>query len=405
MDKFHYEEMSESIAAIEKDNILNGKVIYTFGHCNATEELIDLLKEHGYQVFAIMDNNVSKQGTYYNDIPIIPPDVILREKIPTIVLIVARAYEAMAAQLRNLGYKGEIKKLVEYNSFSEYSLSADTIKRKYERVQRGMSMLEKLKNKYQYCFRFLCPFSALGDVFYAMSYLPYFLEKRNIKKYVVCVVGKGCYDVVKMFGHKSVENLAQNNMDEIIQAELYTNDNQSFILHHDRPYVINLNKALYTKMIPLEVMCRSGIYGLPQDTIPCKPTHLQVYPKLDELKKGKSLIVSPYAKSVTNIPMSYWECVIAEYKQKGYDIFTSAVGTEKTLQGTKRIEVPLAEMQSVVEYAGAFIGLRSGLCDVIKYANCNKTALYPDRCYSDTKWKMKEIYYLDGWDNIVIEQE
>ena len=66
------------------------------------------------------------------------------------------------------------------------------------------------------------------------------------------------------------------------------------------------------------------------------------------------------------------------------------------------MEVSLDKIQSVVECVGTFIGLRSGLCDVIKYADCEKIALYPDYYYSDTKWKAIDMYALRGWKNIVV---
>jgi len=405
MDKQHYCEMEKNFFLLKNSNAFFDKNIYLFGHCNATEELIELLEKQSLTPKAIMDNNSSKHGTFYKNTPIVSPDEILNELGKTIVLIVARAYESMALQLKNIGYKGEIIKLVEYNSFSEYSLSEETIERRYKRVQRGIAKLNDLKKKYPGKFRILCPFPALGDVFYAMSYLPQFLKKRAISDYVVCVVGGGSAKVVEIFSHKNIAVFSQPDMDEIIQAELFTKDDDFFIPHNDKPYVVQLYKALYVKMIPFETIYKCGVYGLPVNTEPVKPTMLKIYSHLDKIKKNKTLIISPYAKSVSNIPMSYWEKIITDYSSKGFDIYTNTVGEEEALQGTKRIEIPLDEIQSAVEYAGHFIGIRSGLCDVIKYADCNKTAVYPDRCFSDTKWKMSEIFHLDGWENVVLTEE
>ena len=58
---------------------------------------------------------------------------------------------------------------------------------------------------------------------------------------------------------------------------------------------------------------------------------------------------------------------------------------------------------SLVEWAGTFVGIRSGLCDVLKYAACDKTALFPDYYYCDTKWKAIDMYAIDGWRNIVVK--
>lgn len=406
MDKIHFNEMVQKLDELIHNGLLENKTIYLFGHCNASEELLDLLIQHGYTAAAILDNSSAKQGSLYKSVPIILPECIMgRNAENTVVLIAARAYAAMYSQLRRNGYGGAIVKMVEYDSFSEYSLSDETLHRMNERLLRGIDKLNKLKEKYPDCFVVLCPFSALGDTFYIMSYLPYFLSKRGIERYVVCVVGKGCVETAEMFAAENIEMFRQSDIDEIIQAALFTEDEDCYIFHHDRPYIVKLSKVLYVKKVSLEDIFKCGVFGLPIDTKPYKPINLKPYKGFDKLKKGKSVIIAPYAKSVTNIPKDYWYEVINRYNDMGYKVFTNAVGEEETLEGTARLEIPLAQMQSAVEYAGTFIGLRSGLCDVIQYADCKKIALYPDCCYSDTKWKMEEIYHLDGWENMVIKGE
>lgn len=139
------------------------KKIYLFGHCNATEELADLLLKQNYSVTAILDNNQAKHGSYYRKIIIVPPQDILKEtQGESIVCIAARAYAAMVEQLNRLGYTGIIRKIVDYNSYAEYSLSADTIARKQERVKRGMVKLREIRKSYSGYFKFLCPFFCLG---------------------------------------------------------------------------------------------------------------------------------------------------------------------------------------------------------------------------------------------------
>lgn len=405
MDKFHYGEMLENLNRIERDGLLQGRAVYLFGHCNATEELVDLLLERGYRVSGILDNNCSKHGTLYRGVVILPPSELIREApSDTIVCIVARAYEVMAKQLRKLGYTGRVEKLVDYNSYAEYSLSEESVAGRQQRVERGIGQLRLMQAKYPEAYRVYCPFSALGDVYYAMAYLPYFLERKGIHNYVVFVIGRACGNVAAMFGTEHIEVLSQREMDEQIQAVLYTKDADAYIPHQDRPYVVNLYKALYSKLIPLETIYKCGVYGLDMACKPHRPSSLETYEGLEAIPEGRAVILSPYAKSVANIPREYWQEIISHYTERGYQIFTNAVGEEETLPGTLRLEVRLSQLQSVAERAGTFIGLRSGLCDVIKAADCKKIALYPDRFYSDTKWKMAEIYHLEGWENIVIPQ-
>lgn len=405
MDRLHRKEMEENLERLLRAHRLQGQAVYLFGHCNASEELADLLNRSGYPVKAILDNNPFKHTMSYKGIRIEPPDVILRENMPrTTVCIASRACASMERQLRQMGYSGTVEKLVDYNSYAEYSCSEETIRRKRERVRRGIRFLKEHRARYPGCYRIYCPFSALGDVYYTMAYLPHFLRRRSIVHCAVFTIEDSCREVAEMFGAEHAQALSQSEMDESIQAALYTGDKEAYIPHHDRPYAVYLAKALYIKKIPLERIYQYGVFGLGQDCAPCRPSRLRGC--RDSVKAqilpGRAVILSPYAKSVTKIPSGYWDLITAHFKIRGYQIWTNTTPGEAALPGTMRLEIPLSELQSAAERAGIFIGLRSGVCDVIREAACKKVALYPDCFYSDTKWKVEDIFRLDGWENITI---
>lgn len=406
LDKQHYQEMICNINSLIENKELDGKNIYLFGHCNATEELADCLGEKGYVPAAILDNNILKYGKKYHGIIITSPETVLEDNSEKcIVCIAARAYAAMSEQLKRLGYKGQVRKLVDYNSYAEYSLSEDTLKRMKNRVERGQKRLRHLNEKYKGCLKVLCPFSALGDIYFMMSYLPYYLKKRGISECAVGVIGNGCASVVRIFGIDQVEVFLQKDMDETIQAALYEKDRLTFIPHQDRPYVVNLHKALYVKKIPLEQIYCCGVFGLKEDTKPILPTGFRNYTGLDLIPKGKAVILSPYAKSVTSLPDIIWKQIIRYYRDRGYCCFTNVIGDEIPLEGTEGICPDITEIRSLVEYAGTFIGIRSGLCDILRTAQAKRIALYPDYNYCDTEWKAIDLYEIDGWENIVIKDD
>ena len=169
MDRIHYEEMEKNLNGLVQEGVLSQKKIYLFGHCNATEELVRLLEDKGFKVEAILDNNAVKQGKTYCGIMVRSPQAVLAE-LPeqSIVCIVARSYAAMSDQLKRLGYTGLVRKLADYNSFAEYSLSEETIALKQKRAEEGMGLLEVLERHYPQSYKILCPFSALGDIYDTM---------------------------------------------------------------------------------------------------------------------------------------------------------------------------------------------------------------------------------------------
>lgn len=418
VDKLRYEEMTASLTALEREGAIQGKKIALFGHCHATEKLADLLLSKGYCPAAILDNNKAKYGNAYRGIPIVPPEDILEgRQEDTLICIVARAYAAMADQLKRLGYRGRIRKLLEYNSYADYSLSHETIVKMSARVERGKRILAAVTEKYPGHYKILCPFQALGDIYFMMSYLPYFLKERGKARCVICVIGNACGQVVKLFFRNglgdvptaagdfsyAVETFPQQDIDELVQAAIYTQDRESFIAHQDRPYVNTLFKALYIKRIPLEQIYCCGVFGLPEGTEPVLPAGFKNYEYLDVIPEGGAVILSPYAKSVTALPAEVWSEIVSYYRRLGKKCFTNVTGDEEPLEGTAAISPKINEMRSVVTRAGCFVGLRSGLCDVLRTAEAEKIALFSDYHYCDTQWKAIDMYRIDGWKNIVVE--
>ncbi len=229
------------------------------------------------------------------------------------------------------------------------------------------------------------------------------MKKKHIRDYVAITVGRSCSDIAAMFGCTDREVLSQNDMDELVQAVLFTRAKDAFIAHHDRPYVNLLMRALKVKLIPFEILYRCGVFGLEKNFVPCQPTVLQHFSGYNSMEKGESVIISPYAKSVAGIGSQVWRKIISHFQQKGTQVYTNVSGDEEPLQGTFPLRVGLMELQSAVEWAGTFIGVRSGLCDVIKEAHCRKIVLFPDCYYSDTRWKVADFFYLEGWENVVVQ--
>ncbi|WP_022759215.1 hypothetical protein [Butyrivibrio fibrisolvens] len=403
MDRAYYKELVSNIESLMKSGELQGRALYLFGHCDATLTMADELMQRGLIPSAILDNNSNKLDIVYEGIKVIcPEEICSRLCDESAVLISTRFFETMKAQLIDLGYSGKILKMVDYNTFSEYSLSDETIAEKRIRAERGKVLLDDLKRGNKGKYIVFCPFRALGDVYICMSYLPLFLNKRNITDAIVCVSGMGAYKTAKLFDLDSyeVKSFCQQDLDAIIQAALYYEDNDTFIAHQDRPYIINLHKALYSRCIPLEKMYCCGIFGLDYSIEPMTPNKWNEYSALSEIIPGKAVILSPYAKSVISLSDSFWEDMVRLFKDREYQIFTNVGEEEKPLQGTEPISADISEMKSVVERAGLFIGLRSGLCDVLRTAKCKKIAIFPDYNYGDTKWKAIEMYSLKEFTNI-----
>jgi hypothetical protein len=402
MEIRHKTEMIRVLDARIAARSFAGRAVLLFGHCDATEEMADYLLSRGVTPVAILDNSTAKQGQAYREIPITPPETIRdRTAENSVVLVAARFFAEMSAQLRRLGYDGEILQVAEYNSFAEYSLSDDTLRRKTARVARGAETLKNIRNRYPAQHLIICPNNALGDVYWAMAFLPAYRAKRGIDEIAVVVAGDGCRQVAEMFGAGRIVTLPPAEMDEFAQAVIYTRESNCLFAHHDRPYTDNIIKYLDKYFLPFIDYYRRAVYGLPRETRPAAPTALKPLDGKGTLQKGRGVILAPYAKSVTRMPGAFWENLAAEWRGKGAKVCTSVYGGETPIPGTEPLTLPLNQMIAAVEYAGVFIGLRNGLCDVVHAANCRKIVVFPDCFYSTTPHKVADFFALPGWEGVV----
>lgn len=406
MEKYLYDEMAANFMSIKKSYLSYDTKIYVFGHCNTTEKLIDLILKNGFSVIAVLDNNKNKYGISYREVPVVEPEYVLKENgAETIVLIAVNFYAAMRSQLEKIGFKGKILSLVNYNSYSEFSLTEDTIKRKKERCISGIELLNSIRNRYPNYFLVFCPHSSLGDIYLCLAYLSPFLKRKCINKCVICVPTQNGKLIAEIFGYKSVCVLEKHELEVSIQAAVYLQNQSTFISHTDKPYFVKLIGALHVKLITFDILYCCGVYGLSRDTKPCEPVNWKLFSDLDKMPKGKSVILSPYAASVPLLSEHFWQKLINTCKKKGYYIFTNVSEGEIPLNGTIAISPKINEMKSVVEHAGLFIGLRSGLCDIIRCAECRKIALFPDYYFSNTKWKSIDVFSIDGFENLEVKDD
>ena len=403
MDKSKYHEMTKNLDNLIEERAFDGKQIYIFGHCEASECLINELRKRNIEPVSIFDNNKSKQGMYSHGVKICSPDSLnMQDSDDMVMLIVARAFDAMKDQLLNMAYRGRIIQLVRFVTYSEQTINCMSETEVCSIKETGNKLIEGFLRDMSCDEVILCPYNALGDVYYAMSYLPYFLKREKWENVLIAVTSEGCRKVAAMFGHEKIMTLDQDTMDLVTVASYLNNNDRVFTPHHDRPYFNTAWKMLGENGSTIEDIYRSKIFGLDQATKGYEPLVLKKYDNKDDIiVEGKTVILAPYAKSVILLPEEYWESIAEKYLAKGYCVLTNVMGEEKPIKGTKAFNALLDEMISAVEMAGAFIGIRSGLCDVIKTAKCRKTVIFPDCYYSSTDKKISEVFALDGWNQVM----
>ena len=92
--------------------------------------------------------------------------------------------------------------------------------------------------------------------------------------------------------------------------------------------------------------------------------------------QGRSVILSPYGSPWPVQPEAHFTALAAELLHRGAKVFTIGMGGEAVIAGAQALQMPLALLPEVAEYAGEVIAVRSGAVDILAGACCRKTVVY-----------------------------
>lgn len=402
MNALQMEEMYEAIdkvisekAGCKPDGRGSGKTpfIVFFGANKASEIGIKYLQEKGIAVSAIIDNSAGKEGTVRCGITVFTPEKLLSAYRENAVIFIASRYvRPMTAQLENMGYR-RAEHIFE-TIYHIPTLKEEEFDRVAEKVEEGEKLYRTLGQKEDETL-ILCPYKGIGDIYFIGAYFKEYCRKENICKYRFVVVGGACKRVAAMFGIEPVAAISQREADRIIRYISFVGNKKLNVR------ILNHNYMHYDILTPFEVHGRVSwgtmfLHGILEFACVAsirasKPERKKAdISRYRGMKKGKTVILAPYANTVSNADVRMWERLAEKYGKSGYAVFTNSIGEkEPVIKGTMPLAAPLEEMPDLVEYAGTFIGIRSGICDLVASAKAEKIVLYPDK--SSLFFKMEDM--------------
>lgn len=94
-----------------------------------------------------------------------------------------------------------------------------------------------------------------------------------------------------------------------------------------------------------------------------------------KLKEGRTVLIAPFAQSISGhfVSDSFWKDIVATYNTRGFDVVFNDVNNWGAA-----VQLSLLETIPFVELCGYFVGVRSGLCDLLISAKAKKIVLYPE---------------------------
>lgn len=251
------------------------------------------------------------------------------------------------------------------------------------KMLKQMNYQDSLVKKYGKDMCFFCyKYNGLGDAYVIYS----MLIQLYRAKFVLIVTNPNIAKVSALFDMNNVEIVLNEEMDDLyklIRIEKEMGISNNFHLFTPNPftpfdilhcvygpnltmkniYEVYLNKALDSiNLLAPNVISNESINRFFIE---------------NAINRRNAVILSTSSNSVVTYDYSFWNELVDRLNNKGYKIIHNRAGNDFTLDGTYDFCVDLKYMPYFVEKTGRFIGVRSGLCDVISGAKAKKIILYP----------------------------
>lgn len=286
-------------------------------------------------------------------------------------------------------------------------------------VLKGFEDYKKIVNKYgKDVVIFSTAWRGTGDYFICGLYLQEYLRVNNIENYVFLIPKNGGErKVVELFQVYDSHIMEAENATALITCNAVLPEKRLLhYLHHGFYNVknpcINLSNTVrsgwvlngYNGLHMVDFYLNCG-FKLPENAHKSTPRFLRDRKIINEwfekndLIKGKTVLMAPYSTGLKQyeIPEEFWIKLVLELDEKGYTTVTNCVGSERCISGTKALNIPYNQIVSFLEEAGYFIGIRSGLCDVIAGAACKKVIIHT---YKAKWWRDGESISYTGLNNM-----
>ncbi len=235
-----------------------------------------------------------------------------------------------------------------------------------------------------------------GDYYICGMLLSDFLHENEINNYVFLVNSRGSevkvtqlFDIYRdhVMQIKDIEALSRFNefmqLDTSLCYRLEPSDQLGYIGEYLKGF-----KGF--NLIDSYIRCGFNFSHKPNGDMPsfeCDSGKvLELFSKYD-LKRGKTVLLSPYSTCSAQYcpPKVMWEKIAQDLANAGYTVATNCFNAEECIKNTIPLSLSYYEIVPFLDTAGGFVGIRSGLCDIISTSVCKKAVIH--------------LYYSDFWPN------
>jgi hypothetical protein len=371
------------LTRLARRGLLRDKKILLFGASFFSREVKNCLSELGFAIDGVIDNDSRKIGIACMGMRVQrPEDALLPYDDGFVVLILSGGfYREMTRQLRLMGYSENRHVFVLNFKIDE---SPPVMAYAAARTIRGNAAYRKLmQGMPEKSVLFIAPYTGTGDIYLIGLFFREYLRRNGISEYVFVVVSGACKKVAEMFGIWNIVVVKPAVADDMIHCRCFLREDWPVVVLNDGWLGEPSQWLRGYKGLHFEKVFRRFVFGF-DDSVPfALPPKMDCREETDALflkhglKKGETVVLSPYSNTLFDLPGDLWRRIVEHCKGLGYAVCTNCAGaSEKAIAGTEAVFFPLSLAKAFLDAAGYFIGVRSGLCDIISASSCKKIVLY-----------------------------
>ena len=381
MDNYSKAILKKKITRLVRGGKLRDKKIVLFGASVFSKEIKNCLSEYDIDINSIVDNDTRKIGTEFMGRKVQKPEDVLlpRNNSVAILMLSYGFYREMTHQLIQMSY-------IKNKNFFILNLGINESIPIFiyilARAMRGLSTYKKLTKKLSKKVMFIAPYTGTGDIYLVGLFFNQYIKKHNITDYVFVVVSGACKKVAEIFDIKNIVIIKPTITDDIINCKMFLRADWEIVVLNDGWMREKTQWIRGYKGLNFEKVFRSFVFDFKDDITHELPPRKDYSREIDTLFvkygliKGKTIVISPYSNTIFDLPNDFLEEIVDNCKNRGFAVCTNCAGKEKPVKGTMPVFFPLNMAVDFMDAAGYFIGVRSGLCDVISSSNCKKIIFY-----------------------------
>jgi hypothetical protein len=231
-----------------------------------------------------------------------------------------------------------------------------------------------------------CAKESTGDMYFMGLYLARWLSKNHISNYI-CFYGANA-------------QLSIANLFPALRKRMYSISAKNYLfwegLRRIQPWIEYKNfffatpvNGLFKLKEGLTDTAASPLQGyrnltmldgylwemdLPRDC----PPDLPVFGEPESDPPQDTILLSPYSLSYRDYQQgdAFWDSIVHTLAARGYHLLTNCADHEQALPNTEKLFLPYAISVPYLNKCAGFIGVRSGLCDIISSSRCKKVIIY-----------------------------